>query len=73
MEGAIIIGDYTINNAHDSYICKVITLPNNRMASCSYDKIIKIWRSNPPYSSTPIKILEGHSGFNSLLYRKIQI
>ena len=28
---AIMIGDYTINNAHNSWITKVITLPNNIM------------------------------------------
>ena len=49
---------------------KVITLPNNRIASSSYETI-KIWKSNPPYSDTPIKVLEGHSNFvKSLLYMK---
>ena len=67
----IMIGDYTINNAHDSLIFKVITLPNNRIASCSDDKTIKIWKSNPPYSDTPIKVLRGHSKcVASLLYIK---
>ena len=65
------IGDYTIKNAHDNSIYKVITLPNNRIASCSADKTIKIWKSNPPYSDTPIKVLEGHWDYvNSLLYIK---
>ena len=68
---AIMIGDYTIKNAHDNLIMKVITLPNNRIASCSADKTIKIWKSNPPYSDTPIKVLEGHSYYViSLLYIK---
>ena len=68
---AIMIGDYTIKNAHDSWIWKVITLPNNRIASCSKDMTIKIWKSNPPYSDTPIKVLKGHSNsVNSLLYIK---
>ena len=32
---------------------------------------IKIWKSNPPYSNTPIKVLAGHSrDVNSLLYIK---
>ena len=44
----IMIGDYTIKNAHDTGISQVITLPNNRIASCS--TTIKIWKSNPPYS-----------------------
>ena len=65
------IGDYTIKNAHNKRIYQVITLPNNRIASCSKDKTIKIWKSNPPYSDTPIKVLEGHSFFvTSLLYIK---
>ena len=65
------IGDYTINNAHDHWIYKVITLPYNRIASCSEDKKINIWKSNPPYSDTPIKMLEGHRlSVNSLLYIK---
>ena len=68
---SIIIGDYTITNAHNDYINKVIPLPNNRIASCSYDETIKIWKSNPPYSDTPIKVLEGHRHWiTSLLYIK---
>ena len=65
------IGDYTIKNAHNSFILKVITLPNNRIASSSIDKTIKIWKSNPPYSDIPIKVLKGHSrDVTSLLYIK---
>ena len=68
---SIIIGDYTIKNAHNDRINKVITLPNNRIASCSKDKTIKIWKSNKPYSDTPIKVLEGHAeSVTSLLYIK---
>ena len=71
---SIVIGDYTIKNAHNDYIHKVITLPNNRIASCSNDKKIKIWKSNPPYSDTPIKVLKGHDRcvgcVKSLLYIK---
>ena len=67
----IMIGDYTIKNAHNDWIYQVITLPNNRIASCSYDKTIKIWKSNPPYSDTPIKVLREHSRLvTSLLYIK---
>ena len=58
---SIMIGDYTIKSAHDGWIYKVITLPNNRIASCSKDMTIKIWKSNPRYSDIPIKVLEGHS------------
>ena len=64
------IGDYTINNAHDDWILIVITLPNNRIASCSWDKTIKIWKSNPPYSDTPIKVLKHSDWVFSLLYIK---
>ena len=68
---SIMIGDYTIKNAHNQWIYKVIALPNNRIASCSVDKTIKIWKSNPPYSDTPIKVLTGHDKtVFSLLYIK---
>ena len=71
LDKSIIIGDYIINNAHNDCIFKVITLPNNRIASCSKDNRIKIWKSNPQYSDTPIKVLEGLSGvFCSILYIK---
>ena len=69
--GTIIIGDYAIKNAHEFEINKVIALPDNRIASCSIDNTIKIWKSNPPYSDTPIKVLEGHdNGVRCLLYIK---
>ena len=65
------IGDFTIKRAHESLIKKVITLPNDRIASCSSDYTIKIWNSNPPYSDTPIKVLKGHrNSVTSLLYIK---
>ena len=51
--------DYTINNAHNDYIWKVIPLTNNRIASCSGDKTIKIWNSNHPYNL--INTLNGHT------------
>ena len=73
---SIKIGNYTISNAHDEWINKVITLPNNRIASSSDDSKIKIWKSNPPYSNppysnTPIKVLEGHNkSIRALMYIK---
>ena len=71
VERTIYIGDYTIPSAHDEAINKVIALPNNRIATCSDDQTIKIWKSNKPYSDTPIKVLEGHSDkVDSLLYIK---
>ena len=58
---SIIIGDYSIKNAHSNYINKVITLPNNRIASCA-GQTIKVWKSEPPYNENDnlIKILQGH-------------
>ena len=44
------IGNYRIKCAHDKPIFKIITLPNNRVATCSMDLTIKIWKSNPPYN-----------------------
>ena len=70
-DNSIMIGDFTIKRAHESLIKKVITLPNDRIASCSSDYTIKIWNSNPPYSDTPIKVLKGHrNSVTSLLYIK---
>ena len=37
-------------NVQEHWILKVISLSNNRIASCSEDKIIKIWNSNHPYN-----------------------
>lgn len=68
---SIMIGDYLILNAHDNEIQKIITLSNNRFASCSRDNKIKIWKGTPPYNSTPIKVLEGHTNYIiSILYVK---
>ena len=68
---SIMIGDYLIEKAHESAIFKVIALPNNRIASCSMDKTIKIWKSDSPYSDTPIKVLEEQDwSINSILYIK---
>ena len=68
---SIIIGDHIILNAHEQRVKKVITLPNNRIASCSDDTTIKIWKSDSPYSDTPIVVLTGHSeSVMSILYIK---
>ena len=65
------IGNYIIKNAHEYKINKVIALPNDRIESCSNDKAIKIWRSNPPYSDIPIRVLEERiENITSLLYIK---
>ena len=53
--------DYTINDAHDGCVNKVIPLLNNRIASCSSDQTIKVWNSKPPYNL--IKSLNGHSNY----------
>ena len=65
---AITIGENTIRKPHDT-IFKVIALPNNRIASCSLDNTIKIWKSNKSYSKKPIKVLDGYGEWvTSLLY-----
>ena len=49
----------------------MISLPNNRIASCSLDNTIKIWKINKSYSKKPIRVLEGHGEWvTSLLYVK---
>ena len=70
--GSIQIGDYKIWKAHNGYsIYKVIPLPDNRIASCSDEKTVTIWTSEPPYSDTPIIVLKGHSSsVKSILYIK---
>ena len=68
---SIKIGNSSISSAHEYSIYKVITLPNNRIASCSLDNAIKIWKSDPPYSPTPLIVLNEHGyGVRSLLYIK---
>ena len=52
------VNEKTIDNAHLDNITKLIPLSNNRMASCSYDKTIKIWSSESPYSL--LGTLRGH-------------
>ena len=53
--------DYTIEEAHSDYIWKVIPLRNNRIASCSWDRTIKIWNSNYPYNL--ISTIKGHTSY----------
>ena len=68
--GSIKIGEYVINNAHTDIINKIIPLPEHRIASCSNDNEIKIWKTIN-YNDSPIKILKGHRGsVTSLLYIK---
>ena len=69
-DGSITIGEYLINYAHNDTINKIIPLPEHRIASCSNDKSIKIWKTIN-YDDAPIKILKGHNGsVTSLLYIK---
>lgn len=69
IDGSIIFEDYKINKAHTDWINKIISLPKNRIASCSTDKTIKIWKSDYPYSN--IAVLFGHKEkVISLLYIK---
>ena len=68
--------EYEIQNAHSDEVNKIVTLPNNRVASCSQDKFIKIWDMSYPYPQNKkkvkaIKVLHGHKSFvKSLLYIK---
>ena len=71
IDGSIIFEDFKIEKAHNDWINKIISLPKNRVASCSTDKTIKIWKSNFPYSDHPIVVLLGHKKkVISLLYTK---
>ena len=59
-QDSLIIGAFRIINAHLHWVTKVIPISNNRIASCSYEKTIKIWNSSPPYNNKPLKELQGH-------------
>ena len=69
LNNSIKIDNFLITNAHSKYISKIIVLPEHRIASCSADCTIKIWKSNLLYNDTPIKVLQGKTGYiNSILY-----
>ena len=60
---------FKIKNAHSAWLSKIIKLPLNRFASAANDNMIKIWKSDAPYSDTPIKVLNLHtSAVYSLVY-----
>lgn len=59
---------FTISNVNRKVIVKVISIPNNRIVSCSLEKDIKVWNE---HSETPIKILKGHQcSLRSIIYIK---
>ena len=61
--------NFTIQNAHEERINKIISLRDKMFASCSDDQFIKIWINEEPYRQTPIKVLEGHTDeIKSFLY-----
>ena len=72
-DGEIWINKFVIKKTHSSnqWHPKIISLPNNKIASCSWDGTVKIWKSNPPYSDKPIKVLNCfNKRVNSILYIK---
>lgn len=69
-KGAIYIGEYIIKSAHADEIWKVVSLSNNRIASCSLDKNIKIWKSDPPYNDTPITVFTLKNAILCIYYIK---
>ena len=65
------LGAFEIENDYTDNIAKLVELPDNRIAACSISNDIFIWKSTPPYSSFPIKVLQGHSKFLlTILYIK---
>ncbi len=48
-----------ILDAHKGIVSCLCVLPNNKLASCSWDKTIKIWDL---INYNEIKTLTGHSG-----------
>ena len=53
--------DFSFENAHNEQIRKVISLSNNRIASCSNEHTIKIWNNQTPYYH--IATLYGHTDY----------
>ena len=69
LNGSITIGDHVIKSAHIDQVNKVVTLPNNRIASSSKDSTIKIWDYSSD-SDLPIKTITEHKReTTSLIYR----
>lgn len=72
-DGEIWINKFVIKKTYspNQWHPKIISLPNNRIASCSWDGTAKIWKSNPPYIDQPIKVLDCfNQRVNSILYIK---
>ena len=67
---SIQIGAFIIKEAHNDWINKVITLPNNRIASCSNDKTIKIWKTDPLHIYSLLKKIEIHCPVINIIYIK---
>ena len=57
---------------HCSFLTKIISLPNNQIASCSSgDCLIKIWKGDVPFQSAPIKTIKfDNSPISNILYMK---
>lgn len=53
---------------HEGEVYQTIQLSQNRIGSCSEDKTIKIWKSDPPYEL--VQTLKGESPIMSLLELK---
>ena len=50
----------TYSNAHQDFIEKLVVLKNGKIASCSYDSLIKLWDVSD-MSKKPSLILKGHT------------
>ena len=57
-----------VRNAHSEWITKVIALPNNKVASCSLDKTIKIWQFGDSFKHCPIKVIKSEDNIISMKY-----
>jgi len=50
----------TYTNAHQDFIEKLVVLKNGKIASCSYDNLIKLWDISE-ISKKPTQIFKGHT------------
>ena len=60
--------EHTIKTGHSQIINHLVSLSNNRIASTSYDRTIKIWEGRPPYNC--LATLKKHK---KVVYSGIQI
>ncbi|MES9986031.1 MAG: hypothetical protein ABW115_21755, partial [Candidatus Thiodiazotropha sp. 6PLUC6] len=52
-------------NGHTNLVCSVTELADGRLASCSWDRTVKVWNLNKPDREQCVATLIGHAGYVS--------